>query len=91
MADDKNKKEKKGKEPSLGSLKKVTGGSGLKKVKFEEAWAFLLGVTWVVLYFLKLHRGNGYELVRMWYLDVCRLYVRCVLQRRTDNRGSGTS
>ena len=36
MADDKNKKEKKGKELSLGSLKKVTGGSGLKIVKFEE-------------------------------------------------------
>ena len=36
MADDKNKKEKKGKELSLNSLKKVTGGSGLKKVKFEE-------------------------------------------------------
>ena len=35
MADDKNKKEKKGKELSLNSLKKVTGGSGLKKVKFE--------------------------------------------------------
>ena len=35
MADDKNKKEKKGKELSLNSLK-VTGGSGLKKVKFEE-------------------------------------------------------
>ena len=36
MVDDKNKKEKKGKELSLNSLKKVTGGSGLKKVKFEE-------------------------------------------------------
>ena len=38
MVDDKNKKEKKGKELSLNSLKKVTGGSGLKKVKFEETW-----------------------------------------------------
>lgn len=32
----KTKKRKKGKELSLNSLKKVTGGSGLKKVKFEE-------------------------------------------------------
>ena len=43
MADDKNKKEKKGKELSLNSLKKVTGGSGLKKVKFEESGASVHG------------------------------------------------